>query len=120
MSSAFDVNIVSVNIGALSNDKYPIFKVPTGFGGITVVGGHIQSHSAGTSNFNVIDMGTAGTSSEGTVLALGSSVFVADTPKDLTVSTAFVDEGHYVGVEELNVGALNAVTIVSVAYICGY
>ncbi len=117
---AQEVHVISTNIGALSNDKYPIALVPSGWGGITVIGGMISSHAAGTSNFNVIDLGTAGTSSEGTILTLGSSVFVADTPKKLTVSTAFVDAGHYIGVEELNVGALNTVTLVSIAFVNGY
>jgi hypothetical protein len=119
MSSYADINLVSCNIAALSNDCRPLFKVPAGFGGITVVSGNITSFGAGTSSVNVVNMGTAGTSASSTIATLGSVVFVAGTPQAFTVSTAYVDEGDWVGIEEVNVGALNAVTIVDVGYVMG-
>lgn len=115
-----NLNIVSSNVGALSNAKRAIFKVPSGWGGITVVSASTSQSAAGTASVNLIDLGTGGTVSAGTIATLGSSVYVANTPKAMTISTGFVDEGHYVGVEELNVGACATVTIVSLSYLTGY
>ncbi len=117
---AAQLNLTSANVGALSNAKRAICLVPTGCGGVTVLGAEIVQAAAGTCNVNLIDLGTSGTVSGGTIATLGSVVFVANVPKAMTVSTAFVDEGHYIGVEELNVGACNAVTIVSLSYLTGY
>ncbi len=114
------LNLTSANVGALSNAKRMICKVPTGVGGITVLGAEIVQAAAGTCNVNLIDLGTSGSVSGGTICTLGSAVYVANVPKAMTISTAFVDEGHYIGVEELNVGACKAVTIVSLSYLTGY
>lgn len=117
--SEFGVTIVSANIGALSNANRPIFKVPTAGGGITVLGANAVLGTAGTCGLYLVDLGTAGTAIAGTIATLGSAVYTLNTPKAFTVSTAFVDAGHFVGVKEDNSGAGATVTIVDVEYVMG-
>ena len=68
-----DNNFVTVsnNIGALTNDFRPLFKVPAGFGGITVLEASYITETAGTSLVQIVDLGTAGTAvaASGTVFA---------------------------------------------------
>jgi hypothetical protein len=114
-----EVHNVSLDIGALSNGVRPIFKIPAGFGGVSVVSANVVGSAAGTSSLHLVDLGTAGTATAGTIATLGSSVYVAGVPKAFTVATAYVAEGHWVGVLETNVGAAPAITIVDVAYLMG-
>lgn len=124
MSSYADVNIVSSNIGALTNDFRPLFKIPAGFGGITIQGAAYITETAGTSLVSLVDLGTAGTAVQagGTLFtaAAGSSVAAAGIPNTLTVSdTAYCGDGHWVGVKEGNVGTTGAITIVTLSYVMG-
>ena len=121
MSSYADVNIVSCNIGALTNDFRPLFKVPTGFGGITVLGASYLTETAGTSTVELVDLGTAGTSvAGGTLFTGGSAVAVAGIPLPMTVDDgATLSEGRWLGVKEANTGTTGAITIVTLSYVCG-
>jgi hypothetical protein len=120
MASFGDVNIVSCNVGALTNDFRPMFKIPAGYGGVTFLSSHFTGEGAGTSWLQLVDLGTAGTAVGGTIAQSGTAtVSVAGIPAALTLVTAFVDEGHWVGARENNVGATNAITIVSAAYVMG-
>ena len=110
---------ISIDIGALSNGVRAIYKVPTGFGGLTFVSGNIVGSAAGTSSLHLVDLGTAGTSVSATIATLGSSVYVAGVPKALTVDTAYVGEGHWIGAYETNVGAAPAITVVSASFLMG-
>lgn len=115
------VQIVSANVGALSNATRAIFKVPSGYGGIRIVDARYIDGGAGTSWLQLADLGTAGTAA-GTIIAAGGTVtHVANVPNTLALTAAncYVAEGHYVGVVEKNVGALNTVSIVEVAYLPG-
>jgi len=112
---------VSTNIGAISNDFRPWFKIPSGFGGITVLGANYITETAGTSYVMVVDLGTAGTAvaASGTIFApsAGSSVAAAGIPNALAVAnTAYIAEGHWVGVKEGNVGTTGAISIVTLSY----
>jgi hypothetical protein len=115
------VGIISAEVGALSNALRPIFKAPADGkgGGITILEAEATMSAAGTSALNLVDLGTTGTAVGGTIATLGSSVYVANTPKAFVVSSAFLDGGNYLGVEEANVGAAATVTIVSVKYVMG-
>lgn len=118
---AEQLGIVSANVGALSNAIRPIFKVPTGYGGITIKECKYLGSGAGTSWASLVDLGTAGTAA-GTIIAAGGTVVrTANVPNDLsiTAANAYVAEGHYVGLKENNIGALDTVTIVEVAYALG-
>lgn len=121
MSSYADVNIVSCNIGALTNDFRPLFKVPSGFGGITVLGASYVTETAGTSTVELVDLGTAGTSiAGGTLFTGGSAVAVAGIPNAMTVDDgATLSEGRWLGVKEANTGTTGAITIVTLSYVMG-
>lgn len=121
MANQYDVHAVAVNVGALSNAKRGLFKVPSGGGGITILDANLVTAGAGTSTVNLIKM-TGGTTSSGTIASPTAGtgvVFAANVPQGFTVATPYVAEGSWVGLEELNVGALNAVAIISLTYIMG-
>lgn len=122
MASQGDVHIVSCNIGALSNDYRPIFKVPLGWGGITILSASYVTETAGTSSVSLVNAGTGGTAiaSGGTLFAGGSAAATAGVPVDMTVAdTAFIDDGNWVAVKEANIGTTGAITIVSLSYLMG-
>lgn len=115
---------VSNNIGAISNDFRPLFKVSSGFGGITVLDASYITETAGTSRVQIVDLGTAGTAVQagGTIFqaSAGSSVAAAGIPNTLSVAdTAFIADGRWVGVKEANVGTTGAITIVTLNYVHG-
>lgn len=119
-----NINFASNNIGALTNDFRPMFKIPTGFGGITVLNAAYVTETAGTSRVQIVDLGTAGTAvaAGGTIFqaTAGSSIAAAGVPNDLAVAdTAYIAEGRWVGAKEANVGATGAITIVTLAYRMG-
>lgn len=115
------VQMVSANVGALSSALRPIFKIPTGYGGIRVVGCNYTNPGTGTSWVQLVDLGTAGTAVSKIIADCGTAVSVAAVPQKLTVTdaNAFVDEGHWIGVKEGGIGAMNAVSIVDVEYLPG-
>lgn len=122
MSDFGNVNIVSVNIGALTNDFRPIFKIPAGYGGITVVNANYVTETAGTSTVQLVDLGTAGTAvaTGGTIFTGGSAVAAAGVPVPMTEADGvFIEEGHWVGAKEANIGTTGAITIVSFSYLNG-
>jgi len=119
MAGYGDVHFISNNIGALSNDFRPMFKIPAGYGGITFLSAHVTGEGAGTSWLQLVDLGTAGTAVSTILATAGTAVSVAGIPQELTISTAFVDAGHWIGLKEANVGTTNAITIVSASYLMG-
>jgi len=122
MASQLDVHVVSANVGALSNDFRPWFKVPAEGGGITVLEGHYVTESAGTSLVQLVDLGTAGTAVEGTIIYKGSAVYVAGVPQEMVTAGAdgaFVDAGHWIGVQEGNIGTTGTISLFSLSYVVG-
>lgn len=120
MAGALDVNIVQLKPGAITNTTRAEFHVPTQGGGISVLEAAAAQYGAGTVAVNLVDLGTAGTAVEGTIATLGSAVYVSGVPKALTVAEPHVQAGHWIGVEETNVGTLDATYRVSVAYVMGF
>lgn len=115
------VGMISANVGALSNATRAVFKVPAGYGGITIKEAYYVDGGSGTSWLQLADLGTAGTAA-GTIIAAGGTVVnTANKPNELTLTAAnvYVAEDHYIGVVEKNIGALNTVAIVNVSYIWG-
>lgn len=108
-----------VNIGAITNATLPIFKVPTGFGGITILQVQSTQLTAGTTQLYLIDTGSAGTSTSGGTLATSGTAHAAKTPVAWTVSSgtsAYLAEGSYLAVKEGNVGTTVTVTEVAITY----
>ncbi len=116
---ANDIDIFAINAGSLNNKSRPGPKVVAGHGGLTILGAQAVMNAAGTISLNLVDMGTAGTSVAGTIATQGSTVFAQNVPQAFTVTTPVVSEGHYIGVEEKNVGTADAMTMVYVEYTDG-
>ncbi len=110
---------VSLNVGALSNGQRPLFKIPTGFGGITVISANLIAAGTSTSSPYIVYMDPTGGTVQGTVATLGSVSVATNVAQAFTINTAYVAEGKYLAVKEANVGALNANTIVDVEYLYG-
>ena len=113
---------VSNNIGALTNDFRPLFKIPAGYGGITVLEANYVSETAGTTLVQIVDLGTAGTAiaAAGTIFSSGTAVIVAGIPAEMSeADTAYVGDGHWVGVSEGNVGTTGVISIVELSFLYG-
>jgi len=119
MAGYADVNIVSVNVGALSNANRPMFKVPTGFGGLSVQTVNVNSAGTSSSALYIVYLDTTGGTIQGTVATLGTVSIAANVPQAFVVGTPYVAEGKWVAVKEANVGAVNANTVIDMAYIIG-
>ena len=111
-------NIFVANICAVTNASLPLFKVPAGFGGLTVLGVQSTQLTAGTTQLYLIDMGSAGTATTGGTLATSGTAHAAKTPVAWTVSTStpYIAEGSYLAVKEGNVGTTVTVTEVAVTF----
>lgn len=113
-------HVFVANIGAISNAFLPIFKVPTGYGGITILGVQSTFLTAGTTQLYLIDTGTAGTTTTGGTLATSGTAHAAKVPVAWTVaSNSYIAEGSYLAVKEGNVGTTVTVTEVAVTYMFG-
>ncbi len=112
--------IFVANIGVINNAQLPLFKVPAGFGGITIIGAQATFLTAGTAALYLIDAGSAGTStSGGTLASYGGTAYTAKTPSAFSVSSgtsAYLAEGSYLAVKEANVGSTVTVTEVAITY----
>ena len=110
--------LMVVNIGAITNASLPLLKCPTGFGGITVLQVQSTFLTAGTTQLYLIDMGSAGTATNGGTLATSGTTHAAKTPVVWTVSTStpYLAEGSYLAVKEGNIGTTVTVTEVAIAY----
>lgn len=112
--------VLVVNIGAISNANLPLWKVPTGFGGITILQVQSTQLTAGTTQLYLIDMGAAGTTTNGGTLATSGTAHAAKVPVAWTVSaTPYLAEGSYLAVKEGNVGTTVTVTEVAITYVFG-
>lgn len=96
---------ISFNPGVMTTDgdlQY-ITKVPSGWGGYTVLGANFVNGAAttgGTSFFaRLVNYGTSGTVVGGTIGTIGGTAdhYAADTPKAFTITAAqaFLDEGEW-------------------------
>ena len=109
MANTMNVNTVTIALGAADfagdDVSMPIIKAPLDGegGGITILRAYAVNDAAtnaGTSFALALhNYGTGGTAVEGTIAgALGgtASPWAAGTPKEFTISTAFVDAGEWV------------------------
>lgn len=109
--------IMVVNIGAISNANLPIYKCPTGYGGISILQVQSTQLTAGTTQLYLIDMGAAGTATNGGTLATSGTAHAAKVPVAWTVaSSPYLAEGSYLAVKEGNVGTTVTVTEVAITY----
>lgn len=110
------------NTCADDGDTVLAMKVPTGYGGVTILNAYADADSAGTLALYLVNYGTSGTAVGGTIAGNASgtaAVWVAGTPKELVVTAAqaFVDEGEVVKLKKVesasgnDLGAQSSVVI---------
>jgi hypothetical protein len=107
---------VVANVGVFTNALQPIFQVPAGHGGYTLVAADSSMYTAGTAQLYIVNGGAAGTSTDGGTAATGAgTAYVAKTPQAMTITaaSAFFDEGEWIVVKEGNVGSTVTLTQVS-------
>ena len=112
--------VMVVNIGAITNATLPLFKVPSGFGGMTILGVQSTQLTAGTTQLYLIDAGAAGTLTTGGTLATSGTAHAAKSAVAWTVaSSPYLAEGSYLAIKEGNVGTTVTVTEVAISYVFG-
>jgi hypothetical protein len=122
MAEHGDFHITTFNIGAQSGaTELPWMKVPSGYGGITVLSAHISGTAAGTVvGAKLVTMTDAGTPAiNGTVGSFaGTCVTAAGVVFALTVSSGYVAEDYWIGYD-MTSGTVPAGTFVNLAYTVG-
>jgi hypothetical protein len=123
---ANDVNLLAVNIGALSGTARPLFKIPDGWGGIKILHASAVQVGSVSTQLYLVTMGAAGTAVGGTLTGMiGGSVdyFAANVPKAFVFGTAYVAQNTYVGIQETLgtwvAGTTSANALLSLAYLTG-
>lgn len=120
---ANDVHLVSAALGAINGaGPFPLFYIPSEFGGISIKDAFVVSDGAGTSvGLALISITDAGTpsSSDGTVGAFaGTVVYVANARNACTVSTPYVGQGKWIGLEQTS-GTVAANTRLNFSFVVG-
>jgi microcystin-dependent protein len=122
MANTYDINIVSVDLGAYSGaNARPLVKLPDGFGGITVHEAQVIGNAAGTAvGLELVTLTDAGTPAvNGTVGSFaGTVVFAEGVPAACTISTAYVEKDLWLGVIQTS-GTTPANTVLSLSYSMG-
>lgn len=122
MASQMDVHLVSAQLGAFSGaTEIPLVYLPEKGGGITILDVRLVGPSAGTViGGQIVTMTNAGTPVlAGTVGAFAGTVVVAGSvPASLVLSSAFVDDGQWIGFDQTS-GTVPAGTHISIAYVTG-
>lgn len=113
---------IATNVGVFTNALQPLFKIPTGYGGATLIAADVSMYTAGTAQLYIVNGGSAGTAtSGGTAATPAGTAYVAKTPQAFTVvaAQAFFDEGEWVVLKENNIGSTVTLTQVSAWFIWG-
>jgi hypothetical protein len=123
---ANDINLLSVPVGSLSGTARPLFKIPSGWGGITLVEASVNQAGSISTQLYLVTMGAAGTAVGGTLTAMiGGSVdfFSANVPKAFVFSTKYVAENTYIGMQETLgtwvAGTTSATAALNLSYLTG-
>jgi hypothetical protein len=93
------VEFASCFLPGAGTANVPLFRIPAGHGGITLVRAYISSNTnatigAGQLNNNGTALGTAISATVGT-LAVTSGTLVANVQKEITISTAYQAENTW-------------------------
>lgn len=117
-----EVKMLTVDIGNYTGSAVrPLWYLPDGYGGITVLGAHLVGDGAGTSiTGQLITLADAGTPTvNGTIGAFsGTVVYVESARSAVTVSTAWVDDGRWIGFSQAS-GTAPTHTWLNVYYVDG-
>lgn len=122
MADTLDIHIATLSLGAYNGATHlPLAYLPSNGGGITVVSAHLVGPSAGTVIGGlIVQLTDAGTPAiDGTVGSFaGTVVTAAGVPGALTVSSAYVAGGKWLGFDQTS-GTVPAGTFISLAYTMG-
>lgn len=122
MANQMDVHIVSAPLGAFNGaTELPLVYIPAKGGGITILDAQLVGTAAGTViGGQLVTMTDAGTPAiAGTIGAFaGTVVAAAGVPAELTISTAFVDDGQWIGFDQTS-GTVAAGAFINIAYVTG-
>jgi hypothetical protein len=91
---------VTIPIGAVGTANKPLFRVPAGHGGITILAAYLIPGGASTVVASLSNLGTAlGTAISANIGTLGSALgtLTANVQRTLTISTAYQDAGTWIG-----------------------
>ncbi len=117
-----NVNVATLSLGSfLGATEVPLVKLPSGFGGITVLSAHLVGPSAGTViGGKLVTMTDAGTPAiNGTIGAFaGTAVTAAGVVFALAISGAFVAGGYWIGFDQTS-GTVPAGTFIALTYLTG-
>lgn len=115
---SFQVHTVVVDVGALDGGVKPVFKAPSDAhgGGISIL--EAELCGVGTVTVKLVDAGTDGAGNAGTLGTLAGTL-VANTPQAMTISSPFLDAGHYLGVSEESGAFWGNQNNVSIKYVMG-
>lgn len=120
MSANQNPQTVVTNIGVVANALLPLFRAPSGFGGITIIDCTVTFLTAGTAGLYLVDTGTAGTATSGGTLATrGGTAHTAKTPIAMTITAgtgSYLANNAYLAIKEDNTGTTVTVTQVAVTY----
>lgn len=125
MSGGLDTQVVSVNIGALTNATRPLFRMPSLGGGCTILAGHVVQGGSTNSSLRLLKGAVSGGTFtvSGTIdsAAVGgtASPFAANVAKSWAISTSYVAGGEWLAVIEGNVAACDAVAIADIEFCVG-
>lgn len=122
MAEQMDVHIVSAPLGAFNGaTELPLVYIPAKGGGITILDAQLVGTAAGTVIGGLlVTMTDAGTPAiNGTIGAFaGTVVAAAGVPAELTIATAFVDDGQWIGFDQTS-GTVAAGAFINIAYVTG-
>jgi len=115
--------VFTTNIEILANGLEPLFRAPSGFGGVTIIDAVVTFQTAGTAGLYLVDAGTAGTATAGGTLATyGGTAYTAKTPQAMSITSGtggYLAESHYLAVKEDNTGTTVDITNVQITYMWG-
>lgn len=113
---------VTAQLGVFTNALQPLFQVPAGFGGYTLIAGDISAYTAGTFQLYVVNGGAAGTTTTGgTAGSPAGTAYVAKVPQALTITAAssYFAEGEWIVAKENNIGSTLLLTQLSLWFLPG-
>lgn len=119
---ANEVKTLTVDLGNYTgNNARPLWKLDDGYGGVTILGATLIGSAAGTSvTGQLVTLSDQGTPAiNGTIGAFaGTVVFAEGVTADCTISTAWVDDGRWIGYDQAS-GTAGAHTWLNVRYLSG-
>lgn len=111
-----DIQVQNCPIGAVGTANRALFRVPSGFGGITILNAWLVAAAAATVVSQLVNMGTAlGTAVSSVIGTLTDGTLVANVRKPMSITTAYQAAGTWLGFNGIT-GITDTVTSVIVEF----